>query len=72
MSLFGLDRTFSSDVIFFPTTPSVPSYRSFDFFHFKFDYSSYSKICAKYQFFCCGLLHQYKFFNNELNLTMFS
>ena len=52
-------------------TPSVPNYRSFDFFHLKFDHSSYSKIYAKYHFFCCGLLHQYKFFNNELNLTMF-
>jgi len=54
------------------STPSIPNYSSFDFFRSKFDYSSYSKICTKYQFFYCGLLHQYKFFNNDLNLTMFA
>ena len=32
-------------------TPSVPNYRSFDFFDHKFDYWSSSKICAKYHFF---------------------
>ena len=33
------------------STPSVPNYRSFDFFDTKFDHSSYSKICAKHHFF---------------------
>ena len=36
-------------------TPSVSNYRSFDFFNPKFDHSSYSKIYAKYHFFCCEL-----------------
>ena len=49
----------------------VPNYRSFDFFDPKFDHSSYSKIYAKYHFFCCSLLYQYKFSKNDLNLTMF-
>ena len=53
-------------------TPSVPNYRSFDFFNPKFDNSSYSKIYAKYHFFCCELLYQYKFFKSDLNLTMFA
>ena len=52
-------------------TPSVSNYRSFELFDLKFDHSSYSKICAKYHFFCCGLLYQYKFFKNDLNLTIF-
>ena len=29
-------------------------------------------MCAKYHFFCCGLLYQYKFFENDLILTMFA
>ena len=41
------------------------------FFDLKFDHSSYSKIYAKYHFFCCGLLYQYKFFKDNLNLIMF-
>ena len=53
-------------------TPSVSNYRSFDFFDLKFDHSSYSKICAKHNFFCCGLLYQYKIFKNDLNLIMFA
>ena len=53
-------------------TPSVSNYRSFELFDLKFDHSSYSKICAKYHFFCCGLLYQYKFFKNDLNLTIFA
>ena len=40
-------------------------------FWLKFDHLSYSKFCAKYYFFCCGLLYQYKFFKSDLNLTMF-
>ena len=50
-------------------TPSVSNYSSFDFFDPKFDYSSYSKNCAKYHFFYYGLFYQYKFFKNDLNLT---
>ena len=38
-------------------TPSVPNCRSFDFFNPKFDHSSYSKICVKHHFSCCGLLY---------------
>ena len=34
-------------------------------FYSKFDHSFYSKICAKYHFFYCGLLYQYKFFKND-------
>ena len=37
------------------------------FFDLKFDHSSYSKICAKYHIFCCGLFYQYKFYKNDLN-----
>jgi len=51
---------------------SVPNYRTFDFFNLKFDYSSYSKIRAKYHFFCCGLVYQYKYFKDNLNLIMFA
>ena len=40
------------------STPFVPNYRLFDFFNPKFDHSSYSKICAKHHFFCCGLLYR--------------
>ena len=53
-------------------TPSVLNYMSFDFFNLKFDHSFYSKICVKYHFFCCGLLYQYKYFKNNLNLIMFA
>ena len=53
-------------------TPSVPNYKSFDFFNPKFDHSSYSKIYAKHHFFCCRLLYQYKFFKSDLNLNMFA
>jgi len=48
------------------------SLRVFDFFNLKFDHSSYLKICAKYHFVYCDLLYQYKFFKNDLNLTMFA
>ena len=51
-------------------TPFVSNCRSFDLFNSKFDHSSYSKICAKYHFFYCGLLCQFS--NNNLNLTMFA
>ena len=51
-------------------TPSVSNYSSFDFFNSKFDHSFYSKIYTKHHFFC-GLLYQYKFFKNDLNLTIF-
>ena len=54
------------------STPSVPNCRSFDFFDPKFDHPSYSKICAKYDLFCCGLLYQYKIFKNDLNLAIFA
>ena len=37
----------------------------------KFDQLSYLKIYAKY-YFCCGLLYEYKFFKNDLSLTMFA
>ena len=53
-------------------TTSVPNYSSFDFFDLKFAHLSYSKICAKYHFFCCGLLYQYKIFKNDLILVMFA
>ena len=53
-------------------TLSVPNYRSFDFIYIKFDRSSYLKICAKYHFFCCGLLYQYKIYKNDLNLAIFA
>ena len=53
-------------------TRSISNCRSFDFFDQKFDHSSYSKICAKYHFFCGGLLYQYKIFKNDLNLTIFA
>jgi len=53
-------------------TPRPHFFGSFDFFVLKFDHSSYSKICAKYNFFCCGLLYQYKIFKNDLNLTIFA
>jgi hypothetical protein len=39
------------------STPSIPNYKTFDFFDTKFDHSSYSKICAKYQFFYRGLVY---------------
>ena len=39
-------------------------------FYSKFNYSFYLKICAKYHFFCYDLFYQYKFFKNNLNLTM--
>jgi len=55
----------------FLSTLYVLNYRLFDFFNLKFNHSSYSKICAKYHFFCRGLLYQYKFFKNNLKLTMF-
>ena len=55
----------------FLSTLYVLNYRLFDFFNLKFDHLSYSKICAKYHFFCRGLLYQYKFFKNNLKLTMF-
>jgi len=51
---------------------SVSNYMLFDFFDINFDQSFYSKIYAKYYFFCCGLLYQYMFFKNDLNLTMFT
>jgi hypothetical protein len=38
-------------------TPSIPNYKTFDFFDTKFDHSSYSKICAKYKFFYRGLVY---------------
>ena len=41
-------------------------------FWLKFDHSSYSKFCAKYYFFCCGLLYQYNIFKNDLNLATFA
>ena len=50
----------------------VLNYTSFDFFYPKFNHSYYSKICGKYLFFCCGLLYQYKIFNNNLNLIIFA
>ena len=53
-------------------TPSVLNYRSFDFFNLKFEHSSYLKIYAKHHFFYCELLYQYKFFESDLNLTMFA
>ena len=34
------------------STPSVSNCKLFDFFELKFDYSSYSKICAKYHCRC--------------------
>jgi len=49
---------------------STPSYESFNIFLSKFD--SYLKIYPEYHFFCYGLLYQYKFFKNNLNLTMFA
>jgi len=53
-------------------TPSDSNYRSFEFFNSKFDHLFYSKIYAKYYFFCCELLYyQYKIFEHDLNLTMF-
>ena len=63
---FGWHASSSSWVVSLLDTPSVPNYRSFDFFNLKFDHSSYSKICTKYQFFCCRLLYQYKIFKNDL------
>jgi hypothetical protein len=30
------------------------------------------KFVQKFHFFCCDLLYQYKFFKNDLNLTMFA
>ena len=41
----------SPATILYNTTPSIPNYRSFDFFNPKFDHSSYLKICAKHHFF---------------------
>ena len=35
-------------------TPSLPNYKSFDFFNLKFNHSSYLKICVKYHFFSSG------------------
>ena len=40
---------------------SVSNYKLFDIFDIKFTYFIL-KICAKYHFFCYGLLYQYKFF----------
>jgi len=54
------------------TYSTVSNYRSLDFFDPKFKHLSYSKICVKSNFFCCGLLYQYKFSINDLNLAIFA
>ena len=54
------------------STSSILNYRSFNFFYFKFDRSSYLKIYAKYHLFCCDLFYQYKFVKNYFNLTIFA
>ena len=51
-------------------TKSVPNYSSVDFLDPKFDRSSYSKIYAKYHFFCCGLVNKNS--SRMTCLTMFA
>jgi hypothetical protein len=43
--------------LFMQATQFISNYKTFDFFDIKFDHSSYSKICAKYQFFYRGLVY---------------
>ena len=50
----------------------VSNYRSFDFFYPQIGHSSYLKLCTKYHLYFCRLLYQYKFFKNNLNLTIFA
>ena len=38
-------------------TQSIPNWKTFDFFDTKFDHSSYSQICVKYNFFRRGLVY---------------
>ena len=66
------DTTFSSTVSNLFTTPSVSNCRSFNFFNLKFYHLFYLKNCAKYHFFCYGLLYQYKILKNNLNLIIFA
>jgi len=47
LSFFEIAYPLSQYII----TPSVLSYRSFDFFNIKFDHLSHSKIYVKYHFF---------------------
>jgi len=47
LKMVKLDFSWKQFILCLRYTPSIPNYKSFDFFNFKFDHSSYSKNLCK-------------------------